>query len=66
VAIVKDKDVYVMSDYWRIVMNFDFTTYEESITILRKCNRNGGIRQTQAHVGELQNGEMALNSLERK
>ena len=27
VSFVKDKDVYVTSDYWRIVIILDFTAY---------------------------------------
>jgi len=34
VSFMKDKDVYVTSDYWRILVKFDVTVYEEAITIL--------------------------------
>jgi hypothetical protein len=35
VAFVKEADVYVTSDYWKVVVNFDFTDYEDVITTLR-------------------------------
>ena len=35
VVFVKHKDVVLTSDYWRIVVNFDLSAYEDATTILR-------------------------------
>jgi hypothetical protein len=37
VAFLKSKDIYVTSDYWKILVNFEFSAYEEAITTLRVC-----------------------------
>ena len=35
VAFFKSKDIYVTSDYLKIMMNFEFSAYEDAITMLR-------------------------------
>jgi hypothetical protein len=35
VAFLKSKDFYVASDYWKSLLNFEFSAYEEVITTLR-------------------------------
>ena len=67
VAFVKDKDVYITNDYWRIVVNFDFTQYEDVITQLRTdvLEFQETVKHT-AIVGELQQVKLTLNSLEGK
>jgi hypothetical protein len=35
VAFLKDTEVYITRDYWRIVVNFDFTVCEDAIAMLR-------------------------------
>jgi hypothetical protein len=35
VAILKSKDIYVTSDYLKILVNFEFSAYEDVITTLR-------------------------------
>jgi hypothetical protein len=35
VAFVKKNDVYITSDYWRIVVHFEFREYEEMVMQLR-------------------------------
>ena len=35
VAFLKNKDIFVTSDYWKILVNFEFAAYEEAITMLR-------------------------------
>jgi predicted component of type VI protein secretion system len=34
VAFLKSKDAYVTSDYWRIVVHFDYAIYEDTIATL--------------------------------
>jgi hypothetical protein len=34
VAFLKDKNFYITSDYWIIVVNFDFTVYEDAFAML--------------------------------
>ena len=35
VAFLKSKDIYVTSDYWKIMVNFEFSANEDAITMLR-------------------------------
>ena len=35
VAFLKNKDIFVTSDYWKIMVNFEFAAYEDAITMLR-------------------------------
>jgi len=35
VTFMKDTEVYVSSDFWRLVIHFGFTTFEEAIATLR-------------------------------
>ena len=35
VAFMNDTDVYVTSDFWRLVIHFGFTAFEEAIATLR-------------------------------
>jgi len=36
VVFVKAKDVVLTSDYWRIIVNFDLSAYEDATTTLRE------------------------------
>ena len=36
VVFVKDKNVILTSNYWRIVVNFDLTAYQDATSILRE------------------------------
>jgi hypothetical protein len=64
---VKDKNVILTSDYWRIIVNFDLSSYEDAITILREhLSRVNEIANRSAPIGELQQVETTLNSLENK
>ena len=35
VAFLKSKEIYVRRDYWKILVNFEFSAYEDAITMLR-------------------------------
>jgi hypothetical protein len=66
-AFVKDKDIYVTSEYWRIIVNFGFTEYKEVTTQLRtEIFELQDIVKLTAPAGELQHLKKALNSLESK
>jgi hypothetical protein len=67
VSFVKNNDVYVTSDYWRIVVPFGFVDYEEVVTQLR--TETFELQETAkltAPAGELQHLKKALNCLEGK
>jgi hypothetical protein len=67
IAFMKDGDVYVSSDHWKIVVNFDFADYEEVITLLRAdITKTQQIAERATPLAEIQQVEMQLNSLEAK
>ena len=64
---VKHKDVVLTSDYWRIVVNFDLSAYEDATTILREdLFRVKEIAKRSTPIGELRQLETTLASLENK
>ena len=64
---VKDTDVVLTSDHWRVVVNFDLTAYEDAVTILLEYLAGANeIASRTTPVGELQHVESALSSLENK
>jgi hypothetical protein len=64
---VKHKEVILTSDYWRIIVNFDLTAYEDATTILREdLSRVEEIVKLTTPIGEMRHVKTALNSLENK
>jgi len=67
VVFVKHKDVVLTSDYWRIVVNFDLSPYEDATIILREdLFRVKEIGKRSTQIGELRQLETILASLENK
>ena len=67
VVFVKDKEVILTSDNWRIIVNFDLSTYEDATTTLREdLTRVEEIIKHTAPIGELRHVGTALNSLQTK
>jgi hypothetical protein len=67
VLFVKHKDVVLTSDYWRIVVNFDLSAYEDATTILREdLFRVKEIAKRSTQIGELRQLETILASMENK
>ena len=67
VVFVKHKDVVLTSDYWRIVVNFDLSAYEDATTILREdLFRVKEIAKRSTQIGELRQLETILASMENK
>ena len=51
---VKHKDVVLTSDYWRIVVNFDLSAYEDATIILREdLFRVKEIAKRSSQIGKL-------------
>jgi hypothetical protein len=63
---VKEKDVILTSDYWRIIVNFDLSAFEDAITVLREDLSRVEIAKRTTPVGELRHVETALKFLENK
>ena len=64
---VKHKDVVLTSDYWRIVVNFDLSAYEDATIILREdLFRVKEIAKRSPQIGELRHLETILASLENR
>ena len=67
VVFVKDKNVLLTSDYWRIVVNFDLTAYQDATSILRKdLSRMEESDKRTVPTGELRQVRTTLDSLEKK
>ena len=67
VVFVKEKDLFLTSDYWRIVVNFDLTAYEDATSTLREdLSQMEEITKRTFPIGELRHVESALSSLESK
>jgi hypothetical protein len=67
VLFVKEKDLILTSDYWKIIVNFDLMPYEDVITTLREDLRQlkEATRRT-LPIGELRYVETALSAVENK
>jgi hypothetical protein len=67
VAFVKNSDVYMTSDYLRIVVHFGFKEYDEVVAQLQtEVFGLQEITKLVAPAGELDHLKKALNSLENK
>jgi hypothetical protein len=67
VLFVKEKDMFLTSDCWRIVVNFDLTAYEDTTSTLREdLFQMEEITNRTFPIGELIHVESALFSLEIK
>jgi hypothetical protein len=67
VLFVRDKDVILTSDYWRVVVNFDLTEFEEAITKLHEdLTRVKELARRTKPIGELRQVDLALSSFEDK
>jgi uncharacterized protein with von Willebrand factor type A (vWA) domain len=67
VAFVKEADVYATSDYWKVVVNFDFTDYEDVITTLRtEITEMVPLTESSTQVAELKQVLLQVNFLEAK
>jgi hypothetical protein len=67
VVFVKHKDVVLTSDYWRFVVNFDLSAYEDATIILREdLFRVKETAKRATQIGELRQLERTLASLENK
>jgi len=74
VVFVKEKDMFLTSDYWRIVVNFNLTAYEDAPSTLLFVSNGGNYYLSQMEditkrtfpIGELRHVESALSSLESK
>ena len=65
VFFVKDKNVILTSDYWRIVVNFDLTAYQDETSILREdLSRIEDTDKRTFPTGELRHVRATLDSLE--
>jgi len=65
VVFVTHKDVVLTSDYWRIVVNFDLSAYEDATIILREVLfRVKEIAKRSTQIGELRQLETTLASVE--
>ena len=59
--------MFLTSDYWRIVVNFDLTAYEDATRTLREdLSQMKEITKRTFPIGELRHVESALSSLESK
>jgi hypothetical protein len=67
VTFVKQGDIYISSDHWKIVVNFDLAVYDELITLLREDIKDlqENFENTTPLV-ELHQVEVQLNLLETK
>jgi hypothetical protein len=66
-SVVFVKDVVLTSDYWRIIVNFDLTPYEDATTTLGEdLARVEEIARNTVPIGELRHVGTALSSLENK
>jgi hypothetical protein len=55
---VRDKDVILTSDYWRVVVNFDLTAFEEAIKTLHEdLTRVKALARRTKPIGELRQVE---------
>ena len=64
---VKHKDVVLTSDYWRIIVNFDLSVYEDATIILREdLFRAKESTKRSTPIGELRQLETTLACLENK
>jgi hypothetical protein len=67
VVFVKDKNVILTSDYWRIVVNFDLTAYQDATSILRQdLSPIEDTDKRTVPIGELRYVRTTLDSLEKK
>jgi hypothetical protein len=64
---VKEKDLILTSDYWKIIVNFDLMPYEDVITTLREDLRElKEVSKQYLPIGELRYVETALIVVENK
>jgi hypothetical protein len=67
VLFVKEKDLILTRDYWKIVVNFDLMHYEDVITTLREDLRElKKASKRSLHIEELRYVETALTAAEIK
>jgi len=50
---VKDKDVILTTDYWRIVVNFDLSAYKDATTLRKDLSGVLDMGRHTAPIGEL-------------
>jgi hypothetical protein len=67
VAFMKEADVYVTSDSWKVVVNFDFTDYKDEITTLRtEITEMVPLTECSTQIAELKQVLLQVNFLEAK
>jgi hypothetical protein len=67
VVFVKEQDVVLTNDYWRLIVHYDLAEYEEAITTLHEdLTRVKGLARRTTPIGELRQVDQALSSFEEK
>jgi len=67
VVFVKQQDVILTNDYWRIIVHYDFAEFEEAITTLHEdLTRVKGSAKQVTSIAELRQMDLALSSFEGK
>ena len=65
VVFIREAELVLTSDHWRVIVNFDLSAYEEAITVLREdLTRVEEIANHSTPIGELRQVDLALNSFE--
>jgi hypothetical protein len=65
IVFIREAELVLTSDLWRVIVNFDLSAYEEAITVLREdLTQVEGIANHSTPIGELGQVDLALNSFE--
>jgi hypothetical protein len=65
VVFIREAELVLTSNHWRVTVNFDLSTYEEAITVLREdLTHVEGLAKHSTPIGELRQVDLALNSFE--